>query len=903
MIAVSTPRDLPPRLRRRATHVRVASLALATVAFAGIIITTPGALPTSAEAAAATDSAITVKWTGDTSSASRFQPTRDATSAHFIEFDELAVTVSQTSGITDQAIQVSVTGFGQEGKRGTITTPDNSIQNAMNYLQAMQCWGDPAAANFRETCQWGGRYVENNGLANSIYFDNTLRVASIDLDPSTTPSFDVPFLTEQGKSVAGKPGLIDPDGAGPLAAEQKYQILDYFNAATTNEVNSARVGADGSGYFDFETQTADQAPQLGCGTSARLRCWLVVVPRGTVFGGNGNECSSYAEAVGLEEAYTKGRPDSVQGGSPINPHCDYWENRVVVPLDFRPVGSTCTIGSAEERVVGSQLMVGAMSSWQPDLCSKLATTYSFATNPDAIARNRILEGSSTMAFAGFPLSPGELTTNDARTKLAETKIVYAPVATSGVVIAFLAELSNGRETMLNLSPRLVAKILTQSYRFTVPANSAEPDKNLAHLPANNLTIRYLNQDPEFQALNPTNYGAFTENPGIVLPGPSGADAIRQVWRWIIADKDAAAFLAGQPDASGMTINPYYLPKGSPGAKVPTFDDSGNYVLDAAGSRVMRDVGLTNIDGTPFTLSTSTLDTFIKADESKVPLKLTNERTRFDSLQFAPFTDNLLSAARAAFRANPNSKTVWDNAKINASGQMGDWVSSGAQVPGQKFMIAITDSPSAARYGLDTAALVVPNSTTAVAANEAGFAAALTALTPTNVDAVTQVDPTKVTGTGYPLTIVTYAEVNLTVSSATSRKNIAAMLGQVTTTGQVRGTAPGQLPDGYLPLTTAMVAQAASAVTEITRFTPSDASTNGIAQDAYEGSSTFGGDSSIADTGAADPSHTEGVDTASDARTASSVGEPFTRAGLGISLGVGLSGALFAPYLFRRRGLI
>jgi len=644
--------------------VRGVSLAVVAFAIVGLVSLNSFARQ-SADAADATSSKVTVQWTGGAG-----QPVRDTTSPHFAEFKKIALTVSQTKGIVDQAIQVSVTGFA-----GTVTAPDNSVKNAMNYLQAMQCWGDPASTNFRQTCQWGGRYVENNGLGSSAYLDNTLRVASRDLDAAHPTTSDNPFLTVQGRSVSGKPQLVN--------GTPNYGILDYFNAATSNEVTSARVGADGSGSFDFETQTSDQAPQLGCGSADHLRCYLVIVPRGTVFGGNGEECSSILDPANNFEPYTKGRPLSLQGGSPMNPGCDYWDNRVVVPLDFQPTGNTCAVGSTEQRVVGSQLMVGAMSSWQPDLCTRQKTTYSFSTNPDSIARHQLLEGTASVAYASLPLSAGELTTNDDRQVLAETKLSYAPVAVSGVAIAFLGEFDAGRQTKLNLSPRLVAKLLTQSYPFQIPTNSGdEPSKAIAHLDAVNRGYRYLNADPEFRQLNPDNWAAFSQNPGIVVPGPSGADAIRQLWRWVIADSDAAAFLAGEPDPSGMRVNPYYLPAGNTKAVVPTFMQDGSYAVNADGSRVMKTVGLANIDGTPLKLSEVPLDTFIKADKTLAPLQLqTGQKNRFDSIQYAPYTDNLLSAARAGFRADPNSKSVWDPSKINSSGDVGDWVSSGAQIPG------------------------------------------------------------------------------------------------------------------------------------------------------------------------------------------------------------------------------
>lgn len=901
---MSTPLD--SRAKTRARTVRFVSLGIVVAAGAGLVGLTPfSGQP--ADAVEVTSSELTVKWTG------AGQPTRDPSSPHFAEMKDLSISVSQTSGIVDQAIRVKVAGFAVG--QGTLPSPssDVPVDNAMNFLQAMQCWGDPSDKDFRQTCQWGGRYVENNGLGNSVYFDNTLRVSTTELDSAKPDPQDNPFRTAQGRLVSG----IKQD----IAGETKYEILDYFNPATSNEVQSARVGVDGTGSFDFETQTADQAPQLGCGTPEQITCYLVIVPRGTVYGGDRDKCSQinnplrdFEDPDPASTYYAKGAKNAIQGGSPVSLGCDYWDNRVVVPLTFAPVGATCAVGSSEQRVVGSQLMVGAMSSWQPDLCARLKATYSFSTNPDSVARAQLLEGTATAAFMGLPLSPGEFDSNDDRQVLADTQLAYAPVAISGVTIGYLAESTAARQSTLNLSPRLVAKLLTQSYVFQIPANSGDfvAGRTASHLPAQNRTYRFFKEDPEFQKLNPTNFNSFTQNPGIVLPGPAGADAIKQVWRWIAADAEAVSFLNGTPDPWGMAVNPYYLPAGDARAVVPTFDGQGNFIT-ANGANVTKAVGLANIDGSPLKIAESGLDSFIKADRTLAPLTLqTGQKFRFDSIQFAPYTENLLSGARQAFRADPNSKSTWDPTKINPAGEIGDWVSSGAQIPGSKFMIVITDSPSAARYGLDTAALQVPNSQKFVAPDRAGFTEALAALAPTSLPKVVQVDPAKVTGAGYPLTTVTYAAANLSRSTAANRVAIANLINQVTTTGQTAGTSVGQLPTGYLPLTDAMKAQAAAAVAEIRAFVPpaegssgnSSTPTNGPAQDSYEGGSlpTLDDQAAIADDAPASAEVTPGVDVAAEGRTAETEAAALTRGGLAASLGFGLLGSIFGPILFRGRGL-
>jgi len=859
---------------------------------------------------AADPSALTINWEGDTSSAASFQPDRLPASPHYSEFRNLRVAVSQTTGLIDQVVRVDVSGFA-----GTVSSTIFA-QNAMNYVQAMQCWGDnPAALDFRETCQWGGRSGSaNTGLGTSVIGDNALRVSALDNNAFRPTTFDSPFRTFggltatgstiTGSTITGKNRLVDPDGpGGPLVAQVKNDLADALDPATTNEITSSRINADGTGSFDFETQTTSQAPQLGCGRDGHLRCWLVIVPRGTVFGGNGTECSSIQDPDNGFRPYDKGQSPAFQGGSPINPKCDYWDNRIVVPLDFVKVAAACEVGSSETRVIGSELMIAAMSSWQPELCRNLKATYSFSTNSDTVARAQMLDGRAPVAFTGLPISSGELETDQDRATLVKTTVAYAPVAISGAVIAFNAELSNGRQVDMKLSPRIMAKIFTQSYRFLVPSSSSDPAKNVAHLPAINQSLLFLFQDPEFQALNPGNASQFLVNPAIALPGPGGADAIRQVWRWIQADADAVSFLDGNPDPiSGMSVNPYYLPKGHPNAVVPTFTEAGEFARDPNGAVIMRAVGLTNIDGSPRKLSTTPLNTFSKDDESKVPLKLNGERSRFDTLQFSPYADTLLGGAQQAFRANTRARTQWDPNRVNAAGEIGDWVSGGPQQPGQKFLITITDSASAIRYGLSVASLQLPDSREFVAPNSATFAAALNALAPTSLDAVRQVDPALVRSGGYPLTMVTYALVNLTKSTPASRASVTSMLAQVTTSGQVSGSATGQLPAGYLPLTAALSEQSAQAIATVRNYAPPSTSTaRPNAPPQFAANSSDGFEQSVVDGAQAtgvDPTATAGVDQLSDKRTPTAAASPLENSAVLVALLIGVAGLILAPILFR-----
>ena len=426
---------------------------------------------------------------------------------------------------------------------------------------------------------------------------------------------------------------------------------------------------------------------------------------------------------------------------------------------------------------------------------------------------------------------------------------------------------------------------------------------------------YFNQDPDFQALNP-DWSQFTSNPAVVLPGPASADAIRQVWKWILSDREAAAWLAGTPDKWGMTVNPYYLPKGDPKAEVPTFTVTGDLIVDAGGKNVMKLVGLSNIDGTPFEISKVVEDRFPKSDESLAPIVLTNQRYRFGSIQASPYSDNFLTAARTAFRANPGSKNSWDPTALSTSGVAGDWVSGGAQIPGQRFMIAITDSPSAQKYSLTSAQLRLSNSSDQFVApsSESLNSAVSSGLTATSVAAVRQVDPSKVTAGGFPLTTVVYAAVNLSGSDPDARKDFSRFIAQVTAKGQQSGTQLGELPPGYAPLSAELAGQAqAASIAVATYVSPTKSSTNspaaeasnGYAQDSYtpDGAPTSRSASGASATPQAIGASSSPAPTVTSGRTPAAKDlSPITQMALSGSLATGLAGALFAPLLFRGRRL-
>jgi hypothetical protein len=135
-----------------------------------------------------------------------------------------------------------------------------------------------------------------------------------------------------------------------------------------------------------------------------------------------------------------------------------------------------------------------------------------------------------------------------------------------------------------------------------------------------------------------------------------------------------------------------------------------------------------------------------------------------------------------------------------------------QQPGARFAMSITDSASAARYGLFTAQLCKAvrgadgkfTTTDCRRPDAQGMTAAVATAVEGQVSGVRVVDPAKAWATpdAYPLTTITYAVAD-TSDPADARKDYAKLLRYAAGAGQTPGPADGQLPEGYVPLTQAM----------------------------------------------------------------------------------------------------
>ncbi|HEX6360856.1 hypothetical protein [Actinophytocola sp.] len=658
-------------------------------------------------------------------------------------FADLRVTVGQTRDLINQAITVSWTG-------GASTQP-NTGQFAVNYLQIMQCWGDDAGGPKRSQCLFGGTVTQSTPAAGAWVRSRQVNYAGLvdpaePLRPGDDP--DTPDVDESRENVFvpfWAYGTPEPNPAKPAYTGRS----DFIDAQLTNEIPLARTRANGAGVESFEVQTARQSPGLGCGepvrsgnTTSGRSCWLVVVPRGS------------SEVDGSDQSARE------LVSSPLS--ASNWANRIAVRLDFQPVGSACPLGAAERRLLGHELAVEAVSRWQPALCTRGGALFGLTQLSDDVVRNQLLQSDDPgLAMLSEPVPPDD--------ERPDRPLVYAPVAVSGLTVAYYIErqvppdaseedkLRDGeRFTDLKLTPRLVAKLLTQSYRGSVVGNT----DHIAGNPAG------LADDPEFLDLNPSYKGSqywTTISDALVALPTQDANAL--LWRWVLGDADAKTFLAGAPDEHGMVVNP----------------NNKNLTLPAP--------------------------TFPRNDQTCYEA---DPRFRFCTLDAHPFANDMHEAGRAIGRGDSLGRTASGTPNPDGTPKLSK---TDRQSPGRHGLLAVVDAATAARYGLQTARLR-NNAGTFVGPTADGLLSSVATMTPSSVPGVLAPNPATTASTAYPLTSVTYAATAPNLLTQAAGKDYASFLRYAAGPGQEPGLEPGQLPDGYAPLPNALREQTLRVATSI-----------------------------------------------------------------------------------------
>ncbi|MCU1366468.1 MAG: hypothetical protein JWN39_2107 [Ilumatobacteraceae bacterium] len=715
-------------------------------------------------------------------------------------FSSVKVTVNQTQHLTNQAVSVTWSGA------------DQSIPAVQgNFMQIMQCWGDDDGTHPDnpgpppDQCEQGallGQY----GLAGAPGYSDTRLISNSQWDnfdatvgylDTRTKSVWMPFRSVDG-TVVNVP--TDPTFI-PGAGSSNYWLNPFYNIVTTNEIGYGATDAGGDGAELVQVLNSLQSAGLGCGGRTQVinadtkqvpKCWLVVVPRGT----------PSAENVG-----TPFEADAAHNGVYTSPlSSTSWQNRISIPLDFNSVDSSCPLAANTRRISGSEMALDAVANWQPTLCADTAVTpFAYAPISDATARQQLLSnvsGSPGMAVVSQPISSDLLDP--------QKPLVYAPVSLAGLTIGFNVErspffnasaeevaLAGIRIARINLTPRLVAKMLTQSYRQAI---------NIIQVPAaprltNNAT--HLTVDPDFLQFNPefAQLGVGDSRTASSLQLPQGnSDAAQQVWNWILADPEAKAWLDGEPDQWGMTVNPVY---------------STNPAINPS--------GVSSADPVP--------SSFPKADSycfQRAPIGDIVPPTVCGT-DWVPYRQSMEAAAQVARTASDGAKISENSSPLSSSDV---WKANPPQPRGSRDMFALTNTPSAARFGLQTASLSQAGDDGAARSfihpDDASLTLGVSAMAPGTEPTMLEPAPSNGVPGAYPLTTLTYGIVSPLSLDAPARADYAAFIDYAAGNGQVHGDNYGQLPRGYVPLPDALKAQATAAaesVRTMTAPTPVDTSSS------------------------------------------------------------------------------
>ncbi len=517
-------------------------------------------------------------------------------------------------------------------------------------------------------------------------------------------------------------------------------VAGAFSAYGPMNTAYAATNPDTTGATPIQLLTAEENSFLGC--NARHPCSLVIVPSqgGNIFDTPVN-CNDHSQDANLTDLGSFAF-NSTDG------RCS-WRDRIVVPLRFARTPTDCPVRSPDFSVIGSPMLARAMNSWQTALCASsvpISIQYDSAQN-EPLAREDFANGTDNVALTTLPVSGAS----------SAKPFAYAPVAVSAESVAFWIDnpITGLPLTHLKLDPRLVAKLLTQSYNFENEACSGRAmarrgicDNAVDNEPGS------LFADQEFEQLNPhvASVGDGFQIP-TVLAGES--DMTWELTSWIAANKDAKAFVDGTFDRWGTHVNTDYL-----NMQIPTST-------------------LTSMD--PFSPVAHRYD----------PVYPLSQVAQYQVDNWYPATD---------WQQDPQ----------------GNYDRLTPEVPGQRALFAILDEADAAAFELPVASLenaagryVAPGSST--------MAAALSDMSTASNHITRQLNfgnGSKKVRNAYPLTMVIYAMVPTGGISKPKAAKIAQWLEFVANQGQRPGYSPGQLPPGYLPLTNAMRAETLKAASEV-----------------------------------------------------------------------------------------
>jgi hypothetical protein len=842
----------------------------------------------------------------------------------------VTVSVSQTSNVKNRQ-ELAVTWSGAHPTGGTVSDPNSATGALQEYpVVLMECRGTdtpttPASQQINPADCWT-QTADERVLGDSFPYpawrlDEYATAAQRALDvgiPKSLPrgcalqpaaNYWLPFVSVSGTTYAGGPKSC---AGAPPEMSQNGSTEANIPGNTTYAVTKS----NGTGSANFVIQTAEANASMGC--SQTVACSLVIVPI------EGLSCDPQAASLPASdqppalleplaaancEATGVYAPGDTAPANPVyNPRDvavtgslwfmpSNWRNRIDVPLTFAPPGNYCSSVNTGSPLLayGSELATQALGQWEPHFCtnSKLFD-YNLVQSAEPEAKTLLQAGSIEAAVEAEPPSTPF-----------STPTVQAPIALSGFAVTYDYGNQLGAGcTQMDLDPRLLAKMLTESYQ----ADNTIGEPGLAGNPVD------IARDPEFQALNPNCQpgGLYNTQPDAVLfTVTGGSDVINALTSYINADPEARGWLNGTPDPWGMKVNPAYKSIKLPVSLWPLLDDFNGSDKSAFGGQSPEYNDSTNP---------------CLAAEPNAPIM------------------PLIAAPQPGMQ-NVTTNMQFDIAasKLSCSGPPANVFGPlGRQDPDNVLMFGVTSLADAAEYNLSTAALetsVSSDSSGAKITSGAGRTFALPS--DGSIKAATSMlTPDQQTGSwalpykdffttssatsqqAYPGTTLLSLDVPTKGLPAKQATDYSELLSYADGPGQTPGTSFGQLPAGYVPMTTAdgmsglvqyteaaavdVAAQSGSVPSVIAVNAPPGSESNSTTGAGGAGTLTQSGNASSGGSGLGNSGATSGLSSASGGQTPGStasvpstgstgrsprniVVEPASAVGKTSFLGVGLGG--------------
>ncbi|WP_432985930.1 hypothetical protein [Dactylosporangium sp. CA-233914] len=726
--------------------------------------------------------------------------------------------------------QIEVKWSGAHPSLGVVDNQNAADASLQEYpVMIMQCRGDDASGTLKPSTCWTQGIDQRKDTYNIPYMFPPWR-----LDRDAAPNDVKQIVGFPDPLPANCPGPVDQvahyepfvaadktvyrpltsydrsDVCGPVLAPDMVNVEDP--AAPPTNTTFASTDKDGNGSARFVVWTGQENASLGC--SATEVCSLVILPI------MGMSCDSTFKNLPAGDRPAPGRPTTDAetacraGGqhevndfmtSPVSRFqvdtavtaADWWspsiwKNRFSVKLGFGTSANICDIGDTRVPVdlYGSEMLAEATTQWAPAFCSD-PTRFKFrhVQMGEPQAKSQLGDGSINAALVSRPPDSGDY----------GRPVVNAPIAVSGFAISYMIDDKNHNEYAdLKLNPRLIAKLLSESYPSRPDLRDAY-GRSTGEYKAMAGNPLYISLDPEFRALNPdvgdSLFEALSSSALLALSGNS--DVMWALSAYLNADPEARAFLNGEADPWGMVVNPGYKGIELPREFWPLLDDFIDPSVTPYSTCGLPAEQIQQFPPQPF--------------GPLVAAPVTTMMQVVDRVQFGQ--------SNVRMRCSISLDTGGAPAALNLTAY-------GRQRRGDRFVMGITSLAQAQYYQLRTAAL----QTTSTVDKKAKFTdvsgrtftgptdeSLKTAMQLAKPDAVANAwvmpyDALRSSAGAYPGTLPVYAAVATKDITGDDPARLAQLLRYAVADGQVQGAANGQLPPGYLPLT------AANGFGELTAYT-------------------------------------------------------------------------------------